>query len=71
MSIMRPYSTDLRERIVQAVKDDLAAPEVAKLFKVGVATVYRYLQLDRDLLDHKMHLTGMVASQSHATQKHW
>ena len=46
---MKPYSIDLRERIVQAVKDDLTAPEVAKLFKVGVATVYRYLQLNRDL----------------------
>ncbi len=48
---MKPYSVDLRERIVQTLKDDktLTAPEVAKLFRVGVATVYRYLQLDRDL----------------------
>ena len=55
---MKPYSVDLRERIVQTLKDNktLTAPDVAELFKVGVATVYRYLQLDRDLLDHKMHL---------------
>ena len=59
---MGPYSTDLRERIVQATKENLPPFEVAKLFKVGIATVYRYFQLDRDLLDHKMHLTGMVAS---------
>ena len=55
---MKSYSVDLRERIVQTLKDTvtLTAPDVAKIFKVGVATVYRYLQLDRDLLDHKMHL---------------
>ena len=48
---MKPYSVDLRERIVQTLKDNktLTAPDVAELFKVGVATVYRYLQLDRDL----------------------
>ena len=50
---MKPYSVDLRERIVQTLKDNktLTAPDVAELFKVGVATVYRYLQLDRDLHD--------------------
>ena len=69
---MKSYSVDLRERIVQTLKDTatLTAPDVAKIFKVGVATVYRYLQLDRDLLDHKMHLTGMVATRPHTTQKH-
>ena len=50
---MKSYSVDLRERIVQTLKDNatLTAPDVAKIFKVGVATVYRYLQLDRDLHD--------------------
>lgn len=50
---MKPYSEDLRERIVQATKDKLTAREVAQRFKVGIATVYRYLQLDRDLHDLK------------------
>jgi transposase len=49
---MKPYSTDLRERIVQAVKDDhKTAEETARQFKISLATTYRFLQLHRDLQD--------------------
>lgn len=49
---MGPYSTDLRQRIIAAVNHDKKPPaEVATQFRVGVASVYRYLQLDRDLHD--------------------
>jgi transposase len=49
---MKPYSTDLRDRIVQAVKDDhKTAEDTALQFKISLATVYRYLQLQRDLQD--------------------
>jgi transposase len=47
---MRPCSVDLRVRVVQAVNDDKKSPEeVAKQFRISPASVYRYLQLDRDL----------------------
>jgi transposase len=47
---MKPYSIDLRERIVQAVNDDhKTAEDTAHQFKVSLASVYRYLQLHRDL----------------------
>jgi transposase len=49
---MRPYSIDLRTRAVQAVNDDKKPPEeVAKQFRISPASVYRYLQLNRDLDD--------------------
>jgi transposase len=49
---MRPYSVDLRVRVVQAVKDDKKPPEeVAKQFRISPASVYRFLQLNRDLND--------------------
>ena len=47
---MKPYSTDLRTRIVQAVNNDNKPPEeVAKQFRISPASIYRYLQLHRDL----------------------
>jgi transposase len=49
---MKPYSVDLRVRVVQAVNDDKRPPEeVAKQFRISPASVYRFLQLDRDLND--------------------
>jgi transposase len=49
---MRPYSVDLRVRVVQAVNDDKKPPEeVAQQFRISPASIYRFLQLDRDLND--------------------
>jgi transposase len=49
---MKPYSIDLRTRIVQAVtQDQKTAAAVSAMFRVSTATIYRYLQLDRDLND--------------------
>ncbi len=49
---MKAYSTDLRERITHAVKHDHKPPEeVATIYQVSPATIYRYLQLHRDLND--------------------
>jgi transposase len=49
---MKPYSIDLRTRIVQALtQDQKTAAEVSALFRVSTATIYRYLQLHRDLND--------------------
>ena len=47
---MKPYSVDLRERIVQAVNDDkMPREDAAKQFRVSLASVNRFLQLHRDL----------------------
>ena len=41
---MRAYSEDLRARVVAAVEEGLDKTEVARRFKVGRKTVYRYLE---------------------------
>ena len=41
------YSLDLRERVVEAVAEGQKHQEVATRFKVGVATVRRYLSRSR------------------------
>jgi transposase len=47
---MKALSIDLRQRIVDAVKNDKQTPEeVAKRFKVCRASVYNLLQINRDL----------------------
>ena len=47
---MKPYSIDLRQRIVNAVRNDENTPdEAATRFNVCRSTVYNLLQLDQDL----------------------
>ena len=43
----RPYSLDLRERVVAAVASGLSCRAVAQQFAVGVATVVRWAQRSR------------------------
>lgn len=43
----RPYSLDLRERIVQAVQHGLAQQDVASRFSVSLSTVERYARRAR------------------------
>lgn len=45
---MKPYSQDLRERVVKAVDEGLSRREIAKLFGVSEATIKRYLKLRRE-----------------------
>lgn len=40
---MRAYSTDLRQRIVQAVDGGMSLSEAARVYQVGRSTVKRYL----------------------------
>ena len=45
---MRAYSVDLRERIVEAVKEEkLSKVAVAERYQVSRASVYRYLGLEK------------------------
>lgn len=41
------YSLDLRQRIVEAVKEGSSQPEVAERFKVSLTSVERYMRLHR------------------------
>jgi transposase len=72
---MKPYSTDLRQRIVNAIKHDHNTPnQAATRFNVSRATVYNYLQLDRHLNDltpqkstgRKRNITTAQEPQLHA-----
>jgi len=40
----KPYSTDLRERAVEAVESGASRREVAEIFRVGVSSVIRWCQ---------------------------
>src|SRR5258708_5898304 len=42
---MKPYSQDLRERVVKAVDEGLSRSEIVHLFGVSEATIKRYLKL--------------------------
>jgi transposase len=46
----RPYSTDLRERAVEAVESGASRRETAEIFKVGVSSVIRWCQRWSDAL---------------------
>jgi transposase len=45
---MKPYSQDLRERVVKAVDEGLSRSEIVHLFGVSEATIKRYLRLRRE-----------------------
>jgi len=45
---VKAYSPDLRLRIVQAIDAGLPQADVAALFDVSVATIYRYLKQRRE-----------------------
>jgi transposase len=45
---MKPYSQDLRERVVKAIDEGRSQSEVAQLFGVSTATIKRYLRLRRE-----------------------
>jgi transposase len=51
----KPYSEDLRERLVAAVEGGLSRRQAANLFDVGVSTVIRWVRCFRE--------TGSVAAK--------
>lgn len=53
---MKAYSEDLRVRVVQAITDGRSQPDVARLFRVGLRTVERYL--------HPWRATGTLTSRT-------
>lgn len=48
---MKPYSVDLRERVVRAVAIGTPRDEVAAMFAVSVPTIERWLRLKRETGD--------------------
>jgi transposase len=51
----KPYSKDLRERVVAAVEDGLSRRQAAEVFDVGVSSVIRWVQ--------RFRATGSVAAK--------
>lgn len=51
----KPYSEDLRERVVTAVGSGLSRRQVAGLFDVGISTVIRWVQ--------RLHATGSFSAK--------
>jgi transposase len=45
MQTMKPYSEDLRLRIVQAVQDGMSKSQAARLFGVSLSSVKRYARI--------------------------
>ena len=45
MQAMKPYSEDLRLRIVQAVRDGMSKSATARLFGVSLSSVKRYVRI--------------------------
>ncbi len=48
---MKPYSVDLRERLLRAIDAGLGATEAARLFGVGASTISRWQQQRRETGD--------------------
>ena len=44
----KPYSTDLRERVVEAVESGASRREAAEMFKLSASSAVRWCQLWRD-----------------------
>jgi transposase len=45
---MRPYSVDLRERVVAAVKQGMKKTQVCRTYKICRQTLYSWLELDAE-----------------------
>jgi transposase len=45
MRAMKPYSEDLRARIVKAVEDGMSKSAAARLFEVSLSSVKRYMRI--------------------------
>ena len=45
MQVMKPYSEDLRVKIVQAVRDGMSKSAAARLFSVSLSSVKRYVRI--------------------------
>ncbi|WP_152670725.1 helix-turn-helix domain-containing protein [Rubrobacter aplysinae] len=70
MDYMRPYSEDLRTRIVETVRAGTSKSATARLFSVSLPTVKRYMRLaDRgDSLEPKKG-SGRVPKTNETTRK--
>ena len=44
---MQPYSTDLRERVLDALEAGLSRPEAVRIFQVSLGSIKRWLCLRR------------------------
>jgi transposase len=67
----RPYSLDLRERVVAAVLGGASCREVARTFKVSVASVVKWSQRFRGTGSAAAKPMGRQQARSLAPQRAW
>ena len=81
----KPYSLDLRERVVRAIEDGITREAAAERFEIGISTVGRYIRRKAEkgtlepeqfggykpyaLADHENLIRGWVAGSSDLTLK--
>ena len=46
---MKPYSVDLRERVIKKVNDGRKHSDVPGMFRIGVATVRTWVKLQKEV----------------------
>ena len=79
----KPYSQDLRERVIKAIDNGHTRDEAATLFDIGIATVGRYVKRQRQtgslkpdkfgghqrykLADHEQRVRELVDAESDQT----
>ena len=69
---MKPYSLDLRERVVRAVNDGKRHSEIAEMFRIGVATVRRWVKLSKNgLLKPKVPIVTRPRKVDYMMVKQW
>jgi len=67
----RPYSLDLRERVVAAVLAGASCRAVASTFRVGVASVVRWSQRQRAMGSAAAKAMGRQQPRSLAAERDW
>jgi transposase len=69
--MVRPYSLDLRERVVSAVEDGLSCRSVAETFGVSVASVVKWSQRFRATGSPEAKPMGGRRPYALATERDW
>ena len=67
----RPYSLDLRERVVSAVRSGLSCRAAAKQFSIGISSAIRWTKRDAETGSPAAHAMGGKRPFSLAKERAW
>jgi transposase len=67
----RPYSLDLRERVVSAVRSGMSRREAAEHFSIGISSAIRWTKRERDTGSPAAQAMGGKRPFSLATERQW